>query len=50
MKSGAEYNITLESERRIKFPGILKLFSHNGPANRPDSLNLFPIHHTKMMP
>ena len=43
MMSGAQYNITLcqilETERRIKLSGILKLFSRL--TNRPDSLREF---------
>ena len=43
MMSGAQYNITLcqilETERRIMFSGILKLFS--SLTNRPDSLREF---------
>ena len=43
--SGPQYNVTLsqilETERRIKLSGILKLFSATIPANRPDSLKEF---------
>ena len=43
--SGVQYNVTLsqilETERRIKLSGILKLFSATIPANRPDSLKEF---------
>ena len=43
--SGAQYNGTLsqilETERRIKLSGILKLFSATIPANCPDSLKEF---------
>ena len=45
MMSGAQYNVTLsqilETERRIKLSGILKLFFATIPANRPDSLKEF---------
>ena len=45
MMSRAQYNVTLsqilETERRIKLSGILKLFFATIPANRPDSLKEF---------
>ena len=45
MMSRAQYNVTfsqiLETKRRIKLSGILKLFSATIPANRPDSLKEF---------
>ena len=48
MMSGAQYNVMLsqilETERRNKLSGILKLFSATFPANRPDSLKEFLKH------